>query len=344
MDMKQARKADKAKYTKASFDVVTLGSATRDVFVKSKMFERRNDPSAPDGFDACFPMGAKIPVEEIAFQTGGGATNAAVTLARFGLRTACVSRIGDDLGGREILTELKREGIDATGIQVDPKEHSAYSVILLAGSGSRAILVHRGAARKLDAASIPWPKLRGSWLYLTSVAGDAKALRAVFGQAKRSLMRVAWNPGNAELDLGFDRLLPWLMQTDVLILNRDEAAHLAGHPPRDLQRILNKLGPIPRQCLVLTDGAHGAYAHLRGSTWHAPAMKGKIINTTGAGDAFGSAFVAALIKQGDAMSGLKAATLNAHGVVTHMGAKAGILAAFPGKAAMAKTKVNPYAA
>ncbi len=338
MGMKQARKTRSAK---PAFDIVTLGSATRDVFIRSKAFERRNDPGAPDGFDACFPMGAKIPVDEIAFQTGGGATNAAVTFARFGLKTACVSRVGDDLGGREILTELKREKIDATGIQIDPKEHSAYSVILLAGSGNRAILVHRGAARRLDAKRIPWDKLRGGWLYLTSVAGDAKTLRAVFGHAKTSLMRVAWNPGNAELDLGFDRLLPWLMQTDVLILNRDEAAHLANLAPRDLQRILNKLGPIPRQCLVLTDGAHGAYAHLRGSTWHAPAIEGKALNTTGAGDAFGSAFVAALIKQGDAMSALKAATLNAHGVVTHMGAKAGILKAFPGKAA-AKVRVHPY--
>lgn len=342
--MKQARRAKHAKPPQTSFDVVTLGAATRDVFVRSKAFERRNDPSAPDGFDACFPMGAKIPVEEIDFQTGGGATNAAVTLARFGLKTACVSRVGDDLGGREVLTELKREKIDATGVQVDPQEHTAYSVILLAGTGNRAILVHRGAARKLDAQRIPWNKLRGGWLYLTSVAGDSKTLRAVFSHAKRSLMRISWNPGNAELDLGFDRLLPWLMQTDVLILNRDEAAHLADLSPRDLQRILHKLGPIPRQCLVLTDGAHGAYAHLRGTTWHAPALKGKVINTTGAGDSFGSAFVAALIKHGEAVTALKAATLNAHGVVTHMGAKAGILKSFPGKSALAKAKINPYSA
>jgi sugar/nucleoside kinase (ribokinase family) len=342
--MKQARNRKKPKAPGAAFDVVTIGSATRDAFVKSRHFERRNNPSAPDGFDTCFPMGAKIPIESIDFQTGGGASNAAVTFARFGLKTACVSRIGNDLGGREILAEMKREKIDATGVQVDSKEHSAYSVILLAGSGHRAILVHRGAARELDAARIPWGKLRGNWLYLTSVGGDAKTLRAIFGQAKKSLARIAWNPGNAELDLGLERLLPWLMQTDVLILNRQEAAQLAACSPRDLGRILNKLGPIPRQSLVLTDGAHGAYAHLRGATWHSPALKGKTINTTGAGDAFGSAFVAAIIKHGDAVMGLKTATLNAHGVVTHMGAKAGILAAFPGKSSLSKAKASPYQA
>ena len=341
MGMKQARTP---KLAEPAFDIMTLGSATRDMFLMSKEFERRSDPNAPDGFDACFPMGAKIPVEELEFQTGGGATNAAVTLARFGLKTACVTRVGNDLGGHEILTELKQEKIDASAVQIDPKEHSAYSVILLAGSGSRAILVHRGAAEHLNVKHIPWDKLCSRWLYLTSLGGDPKALRIVFDEAKRLLMHIAWNPGNSELDLGFKRLLPWLMQTDVLILNREEAAHLADLPPRDLLRILNQLGPIPRQCLVLTDGAHGAYVHLRGSTWQAPALKGKISNTTGAGDAFGSAFVAALIKFGDAITGLKAATLNAYGVVTHMGAKAGILKAFPSKAAMAKVKVHPYIA
>lgn len=342
--MKQARNKKIAKLPKAAFDVITIGSATRDMFIKSRHFERRNDPSAPDGFDACFPMGAKIPIDGISFQSGGGASNAGVTFARFGLRTACVSRIGTDLGGREILAELKREKIGTIGIQTDPKEHSAYSVILLAGSGNRAILVHRGAAGKLDAARIPWDKLGGGWIYLTSVGGDTKVLRAIFAQAKKNLTKIAWNPGNSELELGLERMLPWLMQTDVLILNRQEAGLLADGPKRDLQQIFRILGPLPRQCLVVTDGEHGAYAHLRGTTWHSPALKGKTINTTGAGDAFGSAFVAALIKHGDATMGLKAATLNAHGVVTHMGAKAGILKSFPGKASLAKAKVHPYAA
>lgn len=341
--MKQARKTA-PREPKAIFDIVAIGSATRDVFIKSRHFERRKDPSAPDGFDACFPMGAKIPVETIDFQTGGGASNAAVTFARFGLKTACVTRVGDDLGGKEILAQLKREKIDVAAVQTDGREHTAYSVILLAGTGQRAILVHRGAARLLDAGKIPWKKLAGRWLYLTSVGGDAKTLRTVFGQAKTSLAKVAWNPGNAELEMGLERLLPWLMQTDVLILNRQEAGTLADGPKRDLQQIFRKLGPLPRQCLVVTDGEHGAYAHLRGATWHAPALKGKVINTTGAGDAFGSAFTAALIKRGDVLTALKAASLNALGVVTHMGAKAGILESFPAKAALAKAKIHPYSA
>jgi len=323
--------------------VVTVGAATRDMFVKSRHFERRSDTRAPDGFDTCLPMGAKIPVDELVFETGGGATNAAVTFANFGLKTACVTRVGQDPGGHEILDQLKRQKIAILGVQVDRKERTAYSIILLSGSGSRAILVSRGAAQNLDARAMPWDKLPSRWLYVTSLAGNEKLLTQIFEQAKLGHRRVAWNPGNGEIELGSKKLLPQLMQSDVLILNREEAAALAGKSPRDLLGILKILGPLPRLCLIVTDGKHGAYVHARGSTWFAAPQKTKVLNTTGAGDAFGSAFLAALLKDGDIKTGLRAATLNAGGVVSHMGAKAGILAKYPNQRMLSRIKIKQIA-
>lgn len=329
--MKSARRA---------FDVMTIGAATRDVFVTSRHFESRRDLRAPDGFDACLPLGAKIPIDELVFETGGGATNAAVTFARFGLKTACVSRVGKDAGGMEILDQLKKEKVDVRGIQFDPKVRTAYSFILVAGSGNRAILVARGASKELDGAHIPWNALRSSWLYATSLAGDLKLLKSVFAHAARAGTRIAWNPGNVEIELGLKILKPFIARTDVLILNREEAAALCDASPRDLVAILHRLGSLPRVCLVVTDGRHGAYAHARGATWHVPAQKGKVVNTTGAGDAFGSGFTASLIRDGVIETALKAGTVNAHGVVTHMGAKAGILKRAPGKRDLSRVAVR----
>lgn len=312
-----------------SFDIVTIGAATRDVFVRSSHFERVKNSNAPDGWDACLPLGAKIPVDEIVFETGGGATNAAVTFARFGLKTACVSRVGNDNGGKELVAQLKKERIDTRGIQTDPKERTAYSIILLAGAGSRAILTARGASSHLDGKHIPWQHLDSSWLYLTSISGNRALLKDVFAKTKLARTHVAWNPGGAEIDLGLKTLLPHLMQSDVVSLNREEAAALADVSPRQIELIFKKLGSLPRMALIVTDGAHGAYVHSRGTTWHAQALKGKRVNTTGAGDAFGSGFVASLMKDGDLGHALKVAMLNAHGVVSHMGAKAGILKRLP---------------
>ena len=322
------------------FDIVTMGAATRDMFLTSDRFETKRDARAPDGLDACLPLGSKIELNNIFFATGGGATNAAVTFARFGLKTACITRLGDDPGGREVLDQLKRQDISVRGVQLDKKNYTAYSIILLAGAGSRAILVARGASQQLDGKSIAWDKLKSGWLYVTSLAGNAQLLGAVFKQAKRQHTRVAWNPGNGEIEQGFDKLLPWLMQSDVLIMNREEAAGLADKSPRDLTGICKTLGSLPRLCLIVTDGAHGAYAHARGLTWFAPPLKGKVVNTTGAGDAFGSGFLAALLKDGDIQTGLQAGTLNAFGVVSHMGAKAGILKAYPHKQDLARVKVR----
>ncbi|MFH1078120.1 MAG: carbohydrate kinase family protein [Patescibacteria group bacterium] len=324
------------------FDIVTIGAAVRDVFIRSRKFQSVRDPSAPDGFDTCFPLGAKIDIDDILFETGGGATNAAATFSRFGLRTACIGRIGKDVGGRELTEQLRGLGIDTSAFQVDPKRSTAYSIILLSGSGHRAILVHRGASAHIDPLKVNLRSLAPTWIYLTSVGGNLPLLKRLFAAAKASQIHVAWNPGNAELAHGMKKLLPLLMQADILDLNREEAVTLADMPPRHLDAILHLLGTVPRQALVVTDGPAGAYVHSRGVTWHAPALTGKRVNATGAGDAFGSAFVAAAIKTGNLETALRVGMLNAMGVVTHMGAKAGILKKFPTAKEMRRVKVKPY--
>ena len=323
-------------------DICAVGAGTRDVFVTSTHFEREPDAKAPDGFDACFPMGAKIPLDEVIFETGGGATNAAVTFRRFGLKTACICAVGDDPNGQDVVDALKQENIDTRGVQMMSGKKTSYSVILLAGTGQRSILVYRGAANTLDMSGHAWSKLACRWYYLTSLGGDLAKNKALFRRAKAAQSSLAWNPGNGELALGLKTLRPLLEQTDILIMNREEAAVLAHCQPKDLDRIIKTLGPIPQTALVVTDGGHGAYVLDRqiGELLYSLALPGRRINTTGAGDAFGSAFVAAYIKSGDCRTGLRAGLLNSLGVITHMGAKTGILDKFPGIKKLSRIRVQ----
>jgi sugar/nucleoside kinase (ribokinase family) len=244
------------------------------------------------------------------------------------------------MGGLEVRERLKKDGVDVSQIQTDPKARTAYSIILLSGAGHRAILVYRGASSSLDRKAIDWDRLNSEWIYLTSVAGNLDILKDIFANAKRHLTRVAWNPGNMEIEHGLKPLLPFLLQTDLLFLNLEEAAALADATPRHPDKIVKTLAPLPRTALIITDGKHGARVYSRGGQWHAPALSGKVINTTGAGDAFGSGFTAALIKDGDLKNALRIGTLNAFGVVSHMGAKAGILKGFPGAKQTARVKVS----
>lgn len=322
------------------FDVLTIGSATKDLFLKSKHFDEVRDTLAPDGVDACFAMGAKIILDDFFSASGGGATNAAVTFARFGLRTVCATRVGNDEAGHGISIQLRREGISTLALQVDRKAKTAFSAIILSGTGHRAILTHRGAAKNLDLTNIPWKHLKAKWIYLTSLGGNLSGARTVFAHAKKMKAKITWNPGNAELTLGLKRLKPLLRQTAVLILNREEAALLTELPPRALKQILSALSPLPMHALVVTDGGKGAYVHVKKTTWFAPPLKAKRINTTGAGDALGSGFVGALAKGMNPEDALRTGMLNATSVICHMGAKAGILTKMPGKAAMSRVKIE----
>ncbi|MDD5726709.1 MAG: carbohydrate kinase family protein [Patescibacteria group bacterium] len=324
------------------FGVCTVGAGTRDVFIKSSHFEREPNAKAPEGFDACFPMGAKIPLEDVIFETGGGATNAAVTLRRFGLRTACICAVGHDQNGQDVVAALEREKVNTRGIQIHPDKKTAYSVILLAGTGQRSILAYRGAGNSLNTQRVHWKKFKSRWFYITSLGGDLKKNREVFSKAASFKTKIAWNPGNGELAHGLKLLAPLIKQTDVFIVNRDEAAMLTHENRNNLNRMLKELGKMPQTALVITDGGKGAYVYdvRAGQLLYSPALPGKRLNTTGAGDSFGSAFVAAFIKTKSCQDGLKAGLLNSLGVITHMGAKAGILKSFPSKKDMARVRVK----
>ena len=94
-----------------AFDVITVGSATRDVYVKSAAFDVHGAVESPTGLEACLPLGSKIELKEIFFDTGGGATNSAVTFSKLGnLKVATISRVGKDVGGSEVIRTLKEKG------------------------------------------------------------------------------------------------------------------------------------------------------------------------------------------------------------------------------------------
>src|SRR3989338_3545132 len=128
------------------FDCITVGAAIRDVFLKSKEFKAKKDPKIKNLTDLVLPLGSKINVDELIFETGGGATNAAVTFARQGLKTGCIARVGDDPGGKATIEFLENEGVDTNLILRSKEYYTAYSIILVTATGERTILVYRGAS------------------------------------------------------------------------------------------------------------------------------------------------------------------------------------------------------
>lgn len=319
--------------------IATLGAATIDAFVWSRAFSEIRSTRFATGVGECFSLGSKIDIDHFVLSTGGGATNAAATFANLGFRTSCGCAIGDDLFGRAVREDFRTRGIGAEAIAVLPGEQTAFSTILVMPSGERTVLVHRGASEKLTAARVPWKKLRGEWLYMTSVGGRMDVLKAAMAHAARAKMRVFWNPGGKDIAHGLRALKPHLRGVSVLSLNREEAATLTGRQVKDTDGMLRDLHLfVPG--VVFTDGAHGAWWSDGDRLLFAKPTGAKAVNRTGAGDAFGSGFLAGFVRWGDPSKALQLATLNAESVIGKIGAKTGLLRRWPSAAAFKKIRIT----
>lgn len=312
-----------------NFDVITIGAATRDVFLRSKAIKVIRDDSFSTGEAECFALGSKIDVDQIVFETGGGATNAAVSFARQGYRTAFAGKIGaTDARGGVILDALRKERVDISIVTRDKKKATAYSVLLLTNRGERTVLIYRGASADFQTKDFHWSKMKTKWLYVSSLAGKLPILRSIWQHAERIGAKIAWDPGAGELALGRAKLMPFLKQTAILHINKEEAARLMGLGYEQDEISFDRVRKMVGGVTIVTGGTSGALAGTATASWCSDTHPIKVVDTTGAGDAFTSGFTAMYIRtKGDIPRSLQFATANAESVVRHIGAKAGLLRA-----------------
>lgn len=314
------------------YDVITIGSATRDLFLKIDGVELRKHADSPTDMEQCFPLGSKVEVKEIILTTGGGGTNAAVTFGRQGLKTACIGVIGNDMIGEEIIKELEKEGVKPI-FQKHDDDYSAFSTILVNPDGERTILSYKGEGQHFDVAKVPLNGLKAGWLYIDSLGGHYDLFEALVHHAVENNIKIACNPGGKDLELGLEKLKPLLKHIDIYITNKEEGAQLVGTDHENQDETLNRLQEIT-SIVVLTDAHNGVRVRGEDKEFVASVPDSPIVERTGAGDAFGSGFVAEYIRQLEADSqepgatiakAIQFATANASSVVAQVGAKAGIL-------------------
>ncbi|QQR52307.1 carbohydrate kinase family protein [bacterium] len=301
--------------------IITFGAATQDVFLMGKSLHGRRDVRTRDYVEQ-FPLGAKIDVDQIVFDTGGGATNAAVTFARQGFEAAFVGKIGHDPAGTEVIRTLTKEGVGLERLVKDPKKNTGYSVIMVAANGERTILSHRGASHELKAKDIAIRTLAADWFYISSLAGNMDLLAKLLRHANNHGIQVAIDPGNGEL-AQMKKLRALLPLITVLKCNAQELGQIFGGT--NLSETVSKAhGVCPY--VVGTNGPLGSYAAVAGKLYQAGMYaKVRAVDRTGAGDAFGSGLVAALAKGLSIEDALSLGSANATSVVAQVGAKAGIL-------------------
>lgn len=312
------------------FNVISIGSATRDVLMKSEQFRIIEDKTFVTGQGECFALGSKIEINEIVFTTGGGGTNASVTFSRQGLKTACIGTIGEDRDGEEIIDDLAKEGVNTDYFQRNNEENAtrtAYSVILVHPSAERTILSYKGEGQHFSVAKIPFDKLKTDWLFLDSLGGHYDLLETAVKWARSNDIKIATNPGGKELEHGLDKLKILLENADIIIVNQEEAAKISGIDYKKEEEVFKFMDELVKGIFIMSKGPDGVAVSDGKNIYRAGIPDSPVVERTGAGDAFSSGFVAEYIRSGDIEKAIQFATANASSVVAKFGAKAGILKA-----------------
>lgn len=308
-------------------DVLSIGDVVTDAFIK--LFEdRAHTYDNEQGKWLAIPFGQKVPFDRAeVIQAVGNAANASVCFSKLGLKSGLISNVGGDQNGRDIITALENNDVDSRFVHINPRKSSNYHYVLWYRE-ERTILI------KHEEYDYRWPRFRSSdipkWIYFSSISKNALDKyhdRVADWLEDNPEVKFAFQPGTYQIEAGPKRLAELYKHTEVILLNREEAAQVTGGKHDDMHDLMDRLHKLGPKTVVITDGPKGAYASDGVDRFFMPPYPDPAppVERTGAGDAFSATFVAALIQGHNIAGALQCAPINSMNVVQHVGAQAGLL-------------------
>ncbi|MBN1175277.1 carbohydrate kinase family protein [Candidatus Woesearchaeota archaeon] len=302
------------------YDVITIGSATVDVFANtdSQLVKLLTKDGEEDFIT--YPSGSKILIKELNFLIGGGGTNTAASFSRLGLKTGFLGKLGTDQNGEEVIKVLKEYDVTFLGKK---EGQTGYSIILDSIEHDRTILTFKGCNNTLKTKDVNLSFLQTKWIYSSSMVEESfNTLKTIFEYAKGQGIKLAFNPSAYQAKLGYNALREVLELLDVLVLNLEEAQLLLNKKDASAEELASALSTHDTDYVVITDGANGSTCYHNKIIYHiSPSSTVKLVETTGAGDAFASGFVAGLIQNRCVEESLKLGCVQSESVISKHGAK-----------------------
>ena len=248
--------------------ILVIGSYNRDTVLKLARF--------PEAGETLIALG-------MAYFHGGKGSNQAIAAARAGSEVSLIAAIGDDAAGEAARVLWAGEGIDATAVQ-QMEAPTGTAIILLDATGENQIIIIPGANAGLfqPTGFVAPSGISVALAQLETPQAASAALFRTLPEARRILNVAPATPILPEL----------LAATDMLVLNETEAAILAQQQAEPAALALTLAAETMREVIV-TAGAAGAFwARPDGVVIDATPPRIKVVDTTGAGDAFLGAFAA----------------------------------------------------
>jgi ribokinase len=236
---------------------------------------------------------------------GGKGSNQAIQAARAGAYVSMLAAVGADGAGSEAVALWRRCGIATRMVVRKDGVATGSAAILVEADGRNRIVVASGANACLTAADVrrAGGGIRASALVVGQLEVPVAATQAAFAMARRAGAATLLNaaPAISRIPASLLRL------TDILVVNEIEARALTGLPARATPSTLARaLGKFARLAAVVTVGADGAWLAGAGrAPSRFPAPSTKVVDTTGAGDAFVGAFAGRYALDGDVPAAMR---------------------------------------
>lgn len=322
------------KYSKQT--VLCIGSMGKDVFfplTSSNVIE-----TAQGVRRFCFACGEKVHVEDRFSALGGCACNVSIGLSRLGITTYALGNIGDDDEGQWIKMILRKEHVSIDHVRVIPQAKTDLSMIMVdPQTGERTIFVNRdvGEGLVIDQQDLS----QAQWCFVGSLYGknnhhNMQILHHAIGQ---EAIKLIYNPGGRNIVHDESIVLDLVHHAHIVFVNKTEAQAIVEkfslqHTTEEfsdekyLLEILHKHMKNDDGVVVVTDGRRGAWTlGEKGEILHTDIVDKIAQDTTGAGDAFASGFIAAALHGYSRCICMQWGSANSDAVIDHYGAQEGLL-------------------
>lgn len=304
-------------------DFLAIGDTVIDAFIKLKEASIVGTPDSED-YKICLPFADKVPYEDVfVCPAVGNAANAAVSASRLGLKSAIVSNIGDDKEGTDCLDSLKKDGVNTDFVKINRGIKTNYHYVLWYEAERTILIKHEKYDYILP--EIGEPK----WIYFSSVSETAFPFHDLVADYldNHKSVNFAFQPGKNEIKLGKEKLARLYKHSKIFFCNVEEARKILGLESAEIKELLSKMYELGPKKVVITDGPKGAYAYDGVESIFMPIYPDPKppFERTGAGDAFSSTVVAAIISGKTLSEALAWGGINSMAVVQEVGAQKGLL-------------------
>ncbi len=304
-------------------DIISVGDATLDVFLQMNEDDANvHCDLREEDCQLCLTYADKIPVESIVKIPGAGnGSNNAVGSSRLGMHASMVGILGNDDVGRSIVARWKKEGVDTHYVSLDKKRGTNYSTVLNY-RGERTILVFHEKRDYHFPKNLP----KAQWLYYTSLGkGSEKMHPALLSYVKKNKAKLCFQPGTHQLKLGTKALRPIINASTVAVMNKEEVERIVGDSTKDVKTLLMRLKSLGCDIAIVTDGPRGSYTYDGKQFLNLGVFEVPVVERTGCGDAYATAFVAALHHGKTVAEAMRWGTANSASVLGYIGPQEGLL-------------------